>query len=264
MSKKLKTNNSVTKLEKLDKSLKVFQRDKINFTLDINQRYELTDNQKKLIDIITDKKTRVVFLSGPAGTSKTYTSIIAALQLLNAKTVSDIIYIRNIVESGSKSLGSLPGEADEKFSPFLIPLYDKLEELLPSDQVKALIKDNRVQGIPINFLRGASFNAKCIIVDEAQNMNFSPEIVTILTRIGKFSKFIITGDPLQSDIGNKSGFMKMFDLFNCEESKEQGIACFSFTKEDIVRSGILKYIVEKIETADHNKSSSTEPMFLKG
>lgn len=233
------------------------QRDKITLDLHIRQREDLTEKQKQLINIILDKKTKVVFIDGPAGTSKSFISILCGLELLQKHSVSDILYVRSIAESASKSLGSLPGEVDDKMSPFLMPLMDKLEELLPKNELTALIKDERVVGMPINYLRGASFNARFIVSDESQNLDFK-ELTTLITRLGEFSKMIIIGDKLQSDIGNKSGFTRFFDLFNDEESKNNGIHCFSFTKEDIVRSGILRYIVNKLESLEQRNS---EPMF---
>jgi predicted ribonuclease YlaK len=245
-----------------DSSPRVFQNRKINFELSILERSDLTEKQKELIELIEHKNTKVVFIQGPAGTSKSFTSIYAGLKLMNKKTISDIVYVRSIAESASKSLGSLPGEADDKMEPFLMPLRDKLEELLPKSELDKLVKEGRIQGIPVNFLRGASINAKFVIIDEAQNLDYR-ELTTALTRIGKFSKFIILGDPLQSDINGRAGFMKMFDLFNSEESKDEGIHCFSFTREDIVRSGILKYIIEKIEGTYHPpvKHEACDPMF---
>ncbi len=111
--------------------------------------------------------------------------------------------------------------------------------------------------MPVNFLRGASINAKFMIADEAQNFDVK-ELTTILTRLGKFSKLIVAGDPSQTDlsVNGKSGFLKMFDLFNDEESRKNGIHCFSFTKDDIVRSGILRFIVERLEA-----KAVAEPMF---
>ncbi len=245
MKKTNKKPKSAEKLNKTDKSPRVFQNDKIGFELDIQERTDLIPKQKELIELIEDKHTKVVFVQGPAGTSKTFTAVYAALKLMNKKAISDILYVRSIAESASKSLGSLPGEADEKMSPFLMPLRDKIDELLPKQQAVALEKEKRIQGIPVNYLRGASINAKVVIIDEAQNLN-KKELVTALTRIGKYSKFIILGDANQSDIKD-SGFMGLFDLFNDSESAAEGIHCFAFTREDIVRSGILKFIVEKIE-----------------
>lgn len=241
-----------------DKSPLVFQRDKIAFELHIRERDDITPKQKELIDLILDKNTKVVFLSGPAGTSKTFVSVLAGLKLLQKHAVSDLLYIRSVVESASRSLGFLPGEAGDKMEPYMRPLQDKLEEMLPVPDVERLKKEKRLEACPVNFLRGASFNAKFILVDEAQNLDFK-EITTVITRLGMFSKIIIAGDPSQSDINGKSGFQKFCDWFNDEESRKNGIHYFSFTKEDIVRSGILKYIVERIEakTEQHSK----EPMF---
>lgn len=242
-----------------DKSVLVPQKEKIGFELIIRERNDLTEKQKSLNDLILDKETKVVFINGPAGTSKTFCAIYCGLKLLNEKRVSDIVYVRTIIESASKSLGSLPGEMGLKMEPFLMPLMDKMHEFLPSEQVKKLIASECVRGIPVNYLRGASLNAQYIICDESQNFTFK-ELTTAITRLGQFSKIIILADPNQSDINGKSGFMPMFDLFNSEESKKQGIHCFSFTKDDIVRSGILRYISERIENHNmiHNKH---EPMF---
>jgi len=261
MSKKHKVKKPAVQHSESSKDLspKVYQRDKIDFNLSIRERSDLTDKQWELIDLILDKKTQIVFLSGPAGTSKSFVSVMAGLMLLNSKSVSDILYIRSIAESASKSLGSLPGEIGAKIEPFLMPLMDKLDELLPKAEVNKLLNDERVTGTPVNYLRGASFNARFIFCDECQNLSV-PEAVTVLTRLGKHSKLIMAGDPMQSDIHVKSGFNKLFDLFNDESSKKEGIHCFSFTREDIVRSGILKYIIERLEGQESAKVKS-EPMF---
>ena len=230
-----------------DTSLYVFQRDKIKFDLTVKE-LPWTDKQKEIINLIRDKKTKVVFLSGPAGTSKSILATYCGLKALNEKKVSEIIYIRSVIESASKSLGFLPGEAELKMKPFAAPLIDKMEELLPASCINKLLNEERVKPIPINFLRGSSFNANFIIADEMQNAEFS-EIQTIITRIGNFSKFIFCGDPMQTDIKEKtkSGFKPIYDIFNNDESKNQGIFCVELGKEDIVRSEILKFIVEKLE-----------------
>jgi len=243
-----------------DKSILVPQKEKVNFELNIRERTDLTDKQKELNEIILNKETKVVFINGPAGTSKTFCAIYCGLKMLNERRVSDIVYVRTIIESASKSLGSLPGEMGLKMEPFLMPLMDKMNEFLSVEQTKKLIAEERVKGIPVNYLRGASMNAQYIICDEAQNFTFK-ELTTAITRLGQFSKIIILADPNQSDINGKSGFMPMFDLFNGEESASKGIHCFSFTKEDIVRSGILRYIAEKIENYSVNHQPKHEPMF---
>lgn len=250
MSKKtrLRKQDRVQDPQRVKKDLSEFvsQRDKISWKLNIRERTDLTDRQKEILNLIEDKNTKVVFLSGPAGSAKTFLGVLAALRLINRGAQSDLIYIRSIIESASKSIGSLPGDSTEKLQPFIMPLVDKLEELLPKMDVDRLMKEDRVKGFPVNFVRGSSWNAKFILVDEGQNLN-QKELVTILTRLGKFSKLIIAADPLQSDINGQSGFMKMFDLFNDESSRKEGIYCVCLTNKDVLRSGVLRYILERIE-----------------
>lgn len=247
MKKPKKSVASKNQTGSKDNTIVVPQRDKIDFSLSIKE-LQWTEKQKAFLELASDKNTRVVMLSGPAGTSKTVLAVRAALELLNSKRASEIVYIRSIVESASHSLGSLPGEADDKFKPFAMPLVDKLEELLPKNDVKRLFIQERIKPIPVNYLRGASYNANVVIVDEAQNLTFS-ELTTCITRIGKFSKFFILGDPMQTDLKHKeqSGFKPIFDVFNGYESQDKGIYTVEFGKEDIMRSEILKYIVEKLE-----------------
>jgi phosphate starvation-inducible PhoH-like protein len=188
----------------------------------------------------------MVFVSGPAGSSKTYITIYSALKLLNQKKVSDLLYIRSAVESADSKIGFLPGEADEKMAPYIQPLLEKLAELLPKRDIDSLQKEDRLDSIPLGFLRGLNWNAKCIVADEAQNMTVK-EITTLITRVGEFSKVFILGDPDQSDINGKSGFTKIMNAFDDDESKENGIYTFKFTEEDIVRSTLVKYIVKKLK-----------------
>ena len=233
------------KNKKRDTSPKIHQNDKLRDTIKINER-ELTPKQTELLQILEDKNTKMVFISGPAGTSKTFTSILAGLKLINQKKVSEIIYVRSAVESSDSKLGFLPGEMDEKMSPYIQPLVDKLEELLPKCDVEKLKKEERIHGFPINFLRGLNWNAKVIVADEAQNMT-KKELVTLITRVGEFSKLFICGDPDQSDINGKSGFTSIMNIFEDEESKQNGIHIFKFDEEDIVRSGLVKFILKKLK-----------------
>ena len=231
---------------KKDKSPKVHQNEKIKETLTINSKVDFTEKQKILIDILQNKQTKLVFLSGPAGSSKTFISVYSALNLLNDKRVSELIYVRSAVESADSKLGFLPGEMDEKMSPYIQPLVDKLEELLPKSQIDKLKKDERILGVPVNFLRGLNWNAKCIVADEAQNMT-KKELITLITRVGEFSKLFICGDPDQSDINGKSGFLPIMTSFDDEESRNHGIFVFKFTEEDIVRSELVKFILKKLK-----------------
>jgi len=232
--------------KRIDTSPYVAQRDKPKFTVNLRNNIPFTDKQKAFIELAKHKDTKVIFFSGPAGTSKTLLSVYVGLLLLNEKKASEIIYVRSIIESASKSMGSLPGEYNEKFSPFAQPLLDKLDELLCKGDIDKLFADQRVKPMPVNYLRGSSFAGNVVILDEGQNLDFK-ENLTVLSRIGQYAKFIICGDPLQSDIGSKNGFTPFFEMFDTPESQEKGIYCVKFGKEDIMRSEILKYIVDVVE-----------------
>ncbi len=226
-----------------DTSVKIPQKDKIKDPLQIIERDDFSETQKNFMNLVMDKETQVIFVKGQAGTAKTYLAIYCALHLLNNKRVSDLMYFRTVIESG-KSLGSLPGELEEKFDPFMGPLVDKLEELLPRADIQKLLKEERVLARPINYLRGASFNAKCLIADEAQNFTYE-ELTTFITRLGRFSKMIILGDPKQSDIGKRSGFARFYEIFDTEKHKQLGIHTFELTEN--FRNPLLVEICKTIE-----------------
>jgi len=244
-----------------DHSLHVFQRDKLKAELHIQRRYQATARQEEILNLIAAKESKLILVDGPAGTAKTYLAVLAALEALNRHTHSDLLYVRTVVESASKSIGALPGTSDEKLDPFLWPLHDKLDDLLPRNEVDMLLKEERVAGRPVNFLRGAHFNARFIVCDEAQNLTYA-ELITLITRMGQFSKMVLVGDKDQSDLtnGQRGGWMKLFDLFNDEESRTQGIHCLSLTAEDIVRSGLVAYIAKRLEAAK-TAAVKSEPMF---
>lgn len=210
---------------------------------------KLTDKQKSLAQIVFDKNTKIILINGVAGSSKTFMAVYCALHLLNSNSNYEIKYIRTIAESGDRSFGALPGTVNEKFNPFMMPLYDKLDELIPIVQSKFLEEQQIIEAFPINFLRGTTWRDKIVIADEVQNFS-TKELITLMTRIGENTKLFICGDSMQSDIGNKSGFMRVFDLFNNEESEKNGIYCFEFSEEDIMRSEILKYIIKVFKKLD--------------
>ena len=229
-----------------DNSPYVFQRDKINFDLLI-KNLPWTNKQKEIITRFLDKGTKVLLLKGPAGTSKTTLAMYCGLTLLNMKRVSDMVLVRSAVESSDSKLGFLPGTLDEKIAVYLTPFHDKFEELLCKAQLDKLQKDNRLTICPINFARGLHFSAKFICADEVQNFS-TREIHTLMSRIGEFSKVFLCGDPEQSDLPyGKSGFNKVYDLFNNDEAKEQGIFCMELCEEDIVRSVLCKFITHKFK-----------------
>lgn len=228
-----------------DSSPNIFQRDKISHELSI-KNINWTDKQKEIIDLILDKQAQIVFINGKAGTAKTFTSVYCGLKLLSDKRLSDFLYVRSVIESASRSLGFLPGESDEKFKPFTIPLDDKLHELLLGEDINKLYKERRIQALPYNFLRGLNWNAKFILADEAQNAT-TQELITLITRLGRFSKMVICGDHQQTDLNGKSGFKKIFDIFNTEDSRKNGVYCIELGTEHIMRSGIVKFIIDTLE-----------------
>lgn len=230
---------------KRDHSPVIHQKSKLKNPLHVYQR-ELTENQKAFMSMALDKHVKMILVSGPAGTAKTYLSVLAGLELLNAKKMSDIVYVRSVVESADSKMGFLPGEANDKFSPYLRPLMDKLEELLPKDEIKYLQGEDRIEGLPVGYLRGLNWNAKVIIADESQNLT-KKELITLMTRVGEYSKIFLIGDPMQSDINGKSGFQSIFDLFNDSDCRENGIYTFEFTEEDIVRSKLVQFIAKKVK-----------------
>ena len=211
------------------------------------RNFKFTTRQRRFLTTLLDPELKMFFVSGPAGSSKTYMSLYGCLRLMAEDPEKELLYVRSIAESADKGLGSLPGDMAEKFNPFLMPLYDKLEEIVFEGDTAFLKQKGRISAVPINFLRGANWNNKLIVADEAQNFTFK-ELTTLITRIGEDSKLIICGDFMQSDINGKTGFSEMFDLFSDEDSEERGIHSFKFTCNDIVRSKILKFIISKLET----------------
>jgi phosphate starvation-inducible PhoH-like protein len=130
----------------------------------------------------------------------------------------------------------------------MAPLEDKLIEILPQNKTvrQELVQTGRIQAMPINYLRGASWKNKVVIADEAQNFTFK-ELITLITRLGNNSKLFICGDFMQSDINGKTGYRRMFDVFKDNESSARGIHTFSFNKEDILRSHLQKFIITRLE-----------------
>jgi phosphate starvation-inducible protein PhoH len=212
---------------------------------------ELTEKQDQFHKIMRDPETRVVFISGPAGTAKTFLSVYTALYKHNEDNQLKILYLRSLAESAEKGIGFLKGSMDDKFNPYMGPLEDKLDELLNRQERDQIDHRNALDAAPINFLRGATWRDKVVIVDEAQNMTVK-EITTVVTRISRGSTLFVCGDTMQSDI-RSAGFAKFCQIFDDEESRSYGIYHLSFTKEDIMRDKIIGYLVDKIEKSDLNK-----------
>ena len=244
MSKK---DRAVKKAAKFAKDQDGIIRSDIFLNFKIDQKFHFNERHKALVDKAMDDATQIVFCDGPAGSSKTYCAVYVALTMLKEKKADEIIYIRSIVESASKKLGSLPGEVDEKFKPWSIPLMEKCDELVGKQITNMLFEGDYMKCIPVNFLRGSTFANSVVIVDEAQNLEHS-ELVTILTRFGKNCKLFVIGDTRQSDIHEKSGFERIMNAFDTDESHNHGICAFHLTEEDITRSKLLKFIVKIIST----------------
>jgi phosphate starvation-inducible PhoH-like protein len=223
-------------------------------TIHFKQRlFKFSDKQKQLLDLALSEKAKIIFLAGPAGTSKTYMSIYAGINLLAKNNDTQMIYVRSIAESAEKGLGSLPGEAGHKFEPFVTPLYEKIDEMVSEEHSAWLKRTERLTAKPINYLRGASWSDKIVIADEAQNFSYK-ELVTLITRIGEGSKIFICGDFMQADV-KSSGFRQMFDLFTGLDCEENGIFTFQFDNNDIYRSGILKFIIQKLQEREKEKNN---------
>ena len=206
-----------------------------------------SENQQKLIDAF--EKNDMIFAVGPAGTGKTYLSIALAVKALKDKTAKKIILSRPAVEAGEK-LGFLPGDMKEKIDPYLQPLYDALEDMIPVVKLQDMMDKNIIQIAPLAFMRGRTLNDAIVILDEAQNTT-PAQIRMFLTRMGWNSKMIITGDMTQIDLpGNQlSGLREVLGIL----SGMQGIAMINLDGKDIVRHKLVTRIVKAYETYDKTK-----------
>ena len=224
--------------------------DRLKRKVKIKSPINLNKKQEHFLDIALDEDTKMMFVSGPAGTSKTFLAILSTLQLLNDKRISKILYIRSAVESTDNKLGYLPGEEAMKLEPYLRPLRDKLVEFLSDTEIKFLYSQGKIDAEHVGYARGQDWKNIGIVIDEAQNLT-KKEILTLITRIGKNSTVFIVGDPMQSDIRGKSGLKDFIDLFSKnEKSNLNGIYTFEFNKSDIVRSELVKFIISTVEESD--------------
>jgi phosphate starvation-inducible PhoH-like protein len=203
-----------------------------------------TANQKKMVT--ASDKNDVVFAIGPAGTGKTYTAVALAVRALKNKAVKKIILTRPAVEAG-ESLGFLPGDLKEKIDPYLRPLYDALDDMIPADKLGYFMSTRAIEIAPLAYMRGRTLDHAFIILDEAQNAN-DLQIKMFLTRIGANAKAIITGDPTQVDLpkNQQSGLQKAIRILQ----KIDGIAHVELDEEDVVRHRLVKAIIKAYDK-DH-------------
>jgi phosphate starvation-inducible protein PhoH and related proteins len=202
-----------------------------------------SENQQKLVDAYT--KDDMVFAVGPAGTGKTYLSIALAVKALKDKNVKKIILSRPAVEAGEK-LGFLPGDMKDKIDPYLQPLYDALEDMIPAVKLQEMMEKHVIQIAPLAFMRGRTLSDAVVILDEAQNTT-SAQLKMFLTRMGFNTKMIITGDMTQVDLpkGTRSGLVEALHILKGVE----GISIVSLEKEDIVRNRLVTKIVNAYDMA---------------
>lgn len=211
-----------------------------------------SENQRRLVEAYD--KHDMLFAVGPAGSGKTYTAIALAVRALKNKTVKKIILSRPAVEAGEK-LGFLPGDMKDKIDPYLQPLYDALQEMIPAAKLQEYMETNVIQIAPLAFMRGRTLNDAVVILDEAQNTS-TAQIKMFLTRMGWNTKMIVTGDRTQIDLpsSQKSGLIEAQRILK----DIPGIAFIEMNKGDIVRHKLVTRIVEAYEKAAALQKSSEQ------
>lgn len=196
------------------------------------------EGQRQLVKAA--RKNDIVFAIGPAGTGKTYLAVALAVAALKARLVKRIVLSRPAVEAG-ESLGFLPGDMREKIDPYLRPLYDALEDMLPADKLRGLIDQNLIEIVPLAYMRGRTLNSAFVILDEAQNAT-NTQMKMFLTRLGANSRAIVTGDITQTDLPRRdqSGLIQVQPILRDVE----GIGFVYLHKNDVVRHQLVQDIIE--------------------
>ena len=197
------------------------------------------DSQQKMLDAIDEAP--LVFSIGAAGTGKTYLAIAKAVEALDASAVRRIILSRPAVEAG-ESLGFLPGDMEEKLSPYLRPLYDALCDRMSAKRLKALMAEGVIEIAPIAYMRGRTLNNAYIVIDEAQNCTYG-QLKMLLTRLGWNSSMVVTGDPAQSDL--LPGMSGLSDVVEKLEALEN-VRAICFTREDVVRHPLVAEMIDAL------------------
>jgi phosphate starvation-inducible protein PhoH and related proteins len=211
-----------------------------------------TQNQREMA-VVTEKND-IIFALGPAGTGKTYTAVALAVRALKNKAVRKIILTRPAVEAG-ESLGFLPGDLKEKIDPYLRPLYDALDDMLPSDKLSYYMANRIIEIAPLAYMRGRTLDNAFIILDEAQNAT-ELQLKMFLTRIGPSAKAIITGDMTQVDLpkNQRSGLVKATRILKNIE----GIAHIQLDESDVVRHRLVKHIIRAYDKDQAREEELTE------
>ena len=204
-----------------------------------------TPNQKKLVQVV--KNNDIVFALGPAGTGKTYTAVAIAVKALKDKEIKKIILARPAVEAG-ESLGFLPGDMKEKIDPYLRPLYDSLQDMIPPEKYRKYLEDGTIEIAPMAFMRGRTLDNCFVILDEAQNAT-DVQLKMFLTRMGPHAKIIVTGDLSQIDLpkAQRSGLKRAVRLLK----DVRGIEIVELTIMDVVRHRLVKEIIKAYDNDSH-------------
>ena len=205
-----------------------------------------TANQRKLVQLM--KTNDMVFAVGPAGTGKTYTGVALAVKALKEKQVKRIILTRPAVEAG-ENLGFLPGDLKEKLDPYMMPLYDALRDMIPSEKLESLIEKGTIQIAPLAFMRGRTLDNAFVILDEAQNTTHS-QMKMFLTRMGKNAKFMLTGDPGQIDLPRHtlSGLKEALLVLN----NVNGVGIIHLDDKDVIRHRLVKKVIAAYKAIENN------------
>lgn len=211
-----------------------------------------THNQKILVDAINNND--VVFAVGPAGTGKTYTAVAMAVKALKNRSVKKIIMTRPAVEAG-ENLGFLPGDLKEKIDPYLRPLYDALDDMIPADKLEHFMQKRTIEIAPLAFMRGRTLDNAFIILDEAQNCS-TMQLKMFLTRLGPTAKCVVTGDLSQVDLPyqHRSGLRRAINILGSLE----GIETVNLSADDVVRHRLVKEIINAYEKSDERLRAKRE------
>lgn len=230
------------KRDEIDELLHIYLKKELICTLSNSKAiYPKTINQSLYLHALNNNS--IVFGIGPAGTGKTYIAVLYACNLLKKQDIKKIVLVRPVVEAGEK-LGFLPGDIKEKIDPYLIPLYDCLEDVFGKANVEKMIEKGIIEIAPLAYMRGRTLDNACIILDEAQNTT-QMQMKMFLTRLGFNSKMIITGDTSQIDLMNKSlsGLIEASRILRDID----GIKFINFEKSDVMRNPLVYKIIEKYE-----------------
>ena len=243
---------NITKLEKYCAEYNSLKEEVIVFSVTGKPIIPRSENQLKLVEAFA--KNDMVFAIGPAGSGKTYTAIALAVRALKNKEIKKIILSRPAVEAGEK-LGFLPGDMKDKIDPYLQPLYDALQDMIPAAKLKEYMELNIIQIAPLAFMRGRTLNDAVVILDEAQNTT-TQQIKMFLTSMGTNTKMILTGDMTQIDLPSSqtSGLVQALRILK----GVKGISFIELNKKDIVRHKLVTQIVEAYEKFEKEAKAERE------